>query len=278
MKTYLVIDPGHSSGYCVFDHVGVFDHPHSEKATATIREFGHFQVDRTSSYQGDWLIDLEKQVQSLIEKYRPVRVIREQYFFSPRTRTGSEVNVIYRGMIDLVARKNDLPYSTVSPSDWKKFICSRTTPTRSQVQHWGKGFAKKFMVQQSLWERYQIRFPNHSYSPKGTRVKFKHDIIDAVAMGVYYASKELEVTQIKSEVPIPPDVTWKRKMISFDYQSLPSTPVPPPKKERRVPKNTNKKPCQYQFKDGRKCTVVPRIQSGAKTEGVWCSKHRPKSE
>lgn len=211
----LILDPGHSTGFCVID---------VKNDISTILEHGFYDIDNSSEYEGDWCLDLKKWVNATIDKYKPEEIIRESYFFSGRFRNGSNVNVSYRTVIDMVARDLKMKYHTISPSIWKKFICGRSTPTKEQKLKYGKLNAKKSMVQESLWLKYKIKFPNFSLSQKNKRnIKFRHDTVDAVAMAIYFSKIILNVSKIVNESVLPPDIVWNKKITIFDYNNIGKT-------------------------------------------------------
>lgn len=253
--TYLIIDPGTQSGWAVFK---------AKAKTATLVKYSHYDIKSKSEWQGDKDLEYEEFVDELIKTHSPDIVVREGYFFSYGARKGSEVNVYYRGVIDMVSRRYKLPYKIIQPAEWKRFICGRTRPTKSQKKVWG-GNADKIMVQDGLWKEYKIRFPNFCISSKNRTVKFRYDTIDAVAIGVYYCRIYARLNKIINEVPLLQDRSLGRNIVQYDYSG-----VKAPIKE---------KGCQYVFKSGKKegkrCGVVPRKPDpilGTK----WCSSHLPK--
>ena len=56
---YLVLDPGHSTGFCVFK---------VEKNNCYLIKYGFYDIDNKSEYMGDWCIDLKKWVKTKIDK------------------------------------------------------------------------------------------------------------------------------------------------------------------------------------------------------------------
>nr|QBK89548.1 MAG: hypothetical protein LCPAC001_00580 [Pithovirus LCPAC001] len=209
---FLILDPGHSTGFCIIK---------VENKISTIIEYGFYDIDISSEYEGDWCLDFQKWVNSLIDKHKPIEIVRESYFFSGRFRNGSNVNVAYRTVIDMASRALKLKYHTISPSIWKKFICGRSTPTKQQKEKYGKLNAKKSMVQEALWIYYKIKFPNFCTSQKNKRtIKFRHDIVDAVAMAVYFSRIILKVNDIANNCIPPSDIVWKKKITTFDYDNI----------------------------------------------------------
>lgn len=205
----LVLDPAISTGYCLLCY--------TPGSPAIIFAQGHLTVDTSSDYSGDYCIDLQTKLKRLISKYGVNHIAVETFFFSKRFATGSTLNAELRTAIYILARQLGLPYTILGISEWKKFIAGRSTPTKEQVKQWGRERAKKLFIQQALWERFGIRFPNHSISAKtGKPISFKLDVVDAVAQGVYFAFIYLRALEIVSKVEIPKDVYVKGKE-SFSY-------------------------------------------------------------
>lgn len=200
----LVLDPAESTGYAVV-HV---DEPQS---SADIFEYGYLNINTTSNYMGDWLLDLSKCVEALITRYDVKLVVVEDYFFSSRFTTGSNVNPAYRAAIHMTARQLGLPYEILNISQWKSFVAGRSVPTKNQKKKWGKAAANKLFIQEALWNRHGIRFPNHSISDKtGKPIKFRYDIVDAVGQSVCYCKLMVGIRTVTCSMPIPPDVVFKK--------------------------------------------------------------------
>lgn len=247
---YLVIDPGHSSGWCLFT---------ANQDSIEIISYGFYEIERSSTYEGDSYLNYEKWLQNKIETTKPEEIIREDYFFSHSFRQGANVNVGYRTVIDLTARRLKLPYHVISPSEWKCWICDHVRPSKIQIQRYGKANAKKWMVQEALYLKYQLRFPNFSLSQKnGKKIKFKHDTVDAVAMAIYFGLKRLQKKNIKVLMECPADIEWGKKIKTFSYQGV----------------GVYQK-CEHIFKsgqkEGKKCDRVC-------FEGVRCKTHTKKEK
>lgn len=198
----LVIDPANSTGYCVFS----FD---ESTHTAEIKKWGFIDVDQ-HNYAGDQYIDLLKKIEILIVDNDISRVAVEDYFFSQRSAQGANLNCAYRAMIHLKCRQLGLDYDILNISLWKNFINSRTRPAKDQVAKWGKEPAKKLMTQESLYKRWNIEFPNHSISNLTNKpIKFRYDIVDAVAMAIFHASIYLNARIITYSVYVT-NIDWKK--------------------------------------------------------------------
>lgn len=202
--TILMLDPGTSTGYCLMRI--------SENwKKADIYEYNFLDVDTSSDFQGDHCIDLMKKLQKLIDKHNVYYIGIEDYFFSKRFRQGSTVNAAFRTAIHILARQNDIEYTILSITEWKKYVSGSSKPTKDQIKLWGREPAKKLYIQQALWDWYGFRFPNHSISKAtGKPICFRYDICDVVAQAVYYAEILCGVRKTTLSVKHPKDVTFKR--------------------------------------------------------------------
>lgn len=210
IKNILVLDPAASTGYALGrindDELDIYD-------------YGFIDIDVDTEFTGDRCIELMYRVQKLITDNFVDHVAVEDFFFSQRTAQGADVNAAYRTAIHIVSRQNRLEYSILNITAWKKLVSGRSTPTPLQKSKWGKEPAKKLMIQEALWTNYGFRFPNHSISPKtGKPIKFRYDIVDAVAQAIYFARQMLDVRGVKLSVDVPQDVEFKKKpKAMFDY-------------------------------------------------------------
>jgi hypothetical protein len=213
MKTILALDPAHSTGYAVAKIDG---------DKCNIVEYGFIDVDSSSMYIGDWCLDLQKRVSSIQERVMADEIAVEDYFFSSRFVSGTNVNPAYRTALHMWARDKGLHYEVLNISNWKVFVAGRSTPTREQKLLWGKEPAKKLMIVQALWERFGIRFPNHSISEStGKPIIFRFDVVDAVAQAMYAAFLRHRCKTFTSSVLIPPDVVFKKtNKKQFLYDTL----------------------------------------------------------
>lgn len=200
----LIVDPASSTGYCIY----TID---DSEASAKIIDWGFIEVEDTTNYDGDRYIDLADKITNIIIDNDIEMVGIEDYFFSRRSPQGSTLNCAYRAVIHMVCRKMDIHYDILNISLWKKFVNGRSTPTKLQKTQWGKEPAKKLMTQESLFLKWGIRFPNHSISKKtGKPIKFRYDIVDAVAMAVFHASIYLHAKSISYNVSVSADHDWKK--------------------------------------------------------------------
>lgn len=211
VKTILAIDPGQSCGYSVVKIDG---------DRCEIVEYGFIDVDNSSPYLGDWCIDLQDRLTLVQDRIKADEIAVEDYFYSTRFKQGANVNPAYRTAIHMWCRKQGLHYEVLNISNWKVFAAGRSTPTKEQKLRWGKEPAKKLMVVEALWRRFNIRFPNHSISEAtGKPIMFRFDVVDAVAQGMYAAYLRYNCKTYTSLVSVPPDFTFKKiskKQFAYD--------------------------------------------------------------
>lgn len=205
-KVVLALDPAEHTGYCLIEIT---------PAKNRIFEYGSITVDTSSNYQGDHCHDLTKKLIKLIRKYSVTEVAVEDYFFSNKTRQGSNVNAAYRTAIHMMCRskKINIPYIILNISGWKTYIAGASRPTKEQKKKWGKDPSKKLYIQEALFLRRGFRFPNHTISEKtGKPIIFQSDPIDAVAQGIFYCEMILGYRgETVMEVIPPPDIKFKKE-------------------------------------------------------------------
>lgn len=210
----LAIDPAIHSGYCV---VSVSD----DKELATIYDYGIIDIDIERGQVGDHCNQMFDQTISLIEKHKPDVVVVEEYFFSGRFASGANLNPMLRAAVHMAANRRNIKTEILNVSQWKSFIAGRSIPTKLQIKQWTKEAAKKLFIQQALWEKYSIRFPNFSISPNtGKPIFFRFDVVDAVGQAVCYSLLHFNARRIRCTVSVPPDYLFKKmpKKI-FNYPS-----------------------------------------------------------
>lgn len=186
-------------------------------STADIVDWGFIDVDQ-HNYHGDQYIDLLDKVEKIILSNQVSLVGVEDYFFSSKSSQGANLNCAYRAMIHLKCRQLKIHYDIINISLWKNFINGRIRPTKDQVAKWGKEPSKKLMTQESLCIKWNIAFPNHSISNlTGKPIKFRYDIVDAVAMAIYYARIYLNIVNIKYSM-VTNNIEWKKiPKGTYDY-------------------------------------------------------------
>lgn len=219
--TILAVDPGASCGFAV-----VKVSSEAPARTSEVVAYGYIDVDTSSSYVGDWCIDLTNQIEKLATKHNITEIAIEDYFFSRKTRSGANINPAYRTAIHIWARQRGIHYEVVGISAWKVYVSGRSSPTREQKKQWGAK-ANKLMIVDALWRRHGIRFPNHSISEKtGKPLEFRLDCADAVGQGVYAAFARYNCVMTKCSVPVPPDITFRSVKKRYTY---------PPETAREIP-------------------------------------------
>ena len=215
MKSYniLALDPAISTGYAL-----ATINPITQ--TADIYEYGFIELDTEDERDGAKAVEMMDKVEILIYKHNIKHVVVEDYFFSRKFATGSMLNAALRTAIHAKCVLMDIEYTILGISLWKKFINKRTTPTKEQKALYGKEPAKKIMTQQSLWEQFGFRFPNHSISQKTNKpIKFRYDIVDAVAQCVTHCilSERCNIDKITLSVEPAKDVKLASKAKLFIY-------------------------------------------------------------
>ena len=204
MKKILVLDPANSTGYCIYEYDKI-------KASANITSWGFVDIPDDTDYDGDRYLLLLGIISKLIKENDIDEVALEDYFFSRKSPQGANLNCSYRAMIHMKCRELKLHYDILNISLWKKFINGRSTSTKEQKAKWGKEPSKKLMTQESLWKKWNIRFSNHSLSQTTDKpIKFRYDIVDAVAMAIFHASIYHHVKTIEYSVDMIDDHEYKK--------------------------------------------------------------------
>lgn len=199
----LIIDPANSTGYCIYKI--------DNKASVMITHWGFIDIENTTDYDGDRYIDFGNKIKSLIKDYDIGMIGVEDYFFSGKSPQGATLNCAFRAVVHMIAREQNLHYDILNISLWKKYINGRSTSTKEQKAKWGKEASKKLMTQESLWKKWNIKFPNHSLSAiTGKPIKFRYDIVDAVGMAIFHASIYLHAKSISYNVNVPNDYDFKK--------------------------------------------------------------------
>jgi Holliday junction resolvasome RuvABC endonuclease subunit len=213
MKIILSLDPAESTGFSVAQIDG---------DSCVIVEYGFIDVDTSSTYIGDWCIDLQNKIELIYNRVKPTDIVVEDYFFGSKFSSGANVNTAYRTAIHIWCRLKNVHYEILNISNWKVFVAGRSMPTKEQKQKWGKQPAKKIMIVEALWKRWKIRFPNHSLSSKTSKpIMFRYDVADAVAQAMYGSFLLYNCKNYSCSVAIPPDVEFKKnskKMFAYDEQ------------------------------------------------------------
>ena len=178
-RLHLAIDPAKSTGWAVFEASVAAGAGTEEDETFRLTDYGFFVVDTSGEHEGVWMLDYVGRLNGLLERHPGVEHIHfEQYFFSGRKCTGSVVNAYYRGALLTLAAERSLPVTSFTVAHWRKFVCGHGAR---------RGAAKKenkTMVIDALRERYGVRFPE-KLPFNGKQYKFRDDVSDAVAIGLY---------------------------------------------------------------------------------------------
>jgi hypothetical protein len=93
---------------------------------------------------------------------------------------------------------------------WKKHVAGYVTCTKQMKQLWGKEKAKKVYIQDALWKRRRIRFPNHSLSTLTNKpISLRYDEVDAVGQAIYYCEVMLNYKNVTICDPRPDVLGFK---------------------------------------------------------------------
>lgn len=178
MTSYVIaLDPATSTGWARF---------RLEEDQAYLEDMGVLQVETSSPYQGDAMLSLRTQVEKVLNDLpmSPAMCHVETFFFSKKFCNGSDMNLLLRGAIYQLMRERGIDYTLHAPSHWKKFVAGRAVPNKSDIEKYGKAKAAKDFVKNALTQKYKIEFPTHSLV-RGRRLKFRHDVSDAVGIGIF---------------------------------------------------------------------------------------------
>lgn len=173
----LALDPATSTGWAYFT---------VEEGVATLRKMGVLPVENSSPYQGDAMLSLRAQVEGVMESLPapPDMCHIETFFFSKKFCNGSDLNLLLRGAIYQLMRERQIPYALHAPTMWKKFVAGRSRPNKGDIEKHGKTKAAKEYVKDALRDKYAIELPSYTLV-NGRRRAFRHDISDAIGIGIY---------------------------------------------------------------------------------------------
>lgn len=172
----LSLDPAKSTGYAIFRVI--------PNESASLIKFGCFEVDNSSTFQGDHMLSMRQNVDSLLLEFDIEFAHVETFFFSKKFCNGSDENLILRAAIYQLLREKKIEYTLHSPTVWKKFICGKARPSPADIKLYGKTKAPKMMIHHALKTRYNIELPTHTMI-SGRRLSFRYDISDAISIGIY---------------------------------------------------------------------------------------------
>lgn len=228
MITILVLDIATITGYCLVkitttDTIVLNNNNNHNiiqtPTQADIYEHGVIHIDRSSNYYADHCLNLVQQVQQLIEKHQINHIAMEDYFFTQKTINNCTLNISLRTAIAMLARQNKMEYTMLNMALWKKFIADHMNPTKEQDKMWGKR-AKKIFIQDALWKKFHIRFPNYSISKDtGKPVCFCYDVVDAVGQAIYFCGAicNIKSDKIKYNIITPSDLPSMNKYQQHYY-------------------------------------------------------------
>lgn len=181
----LALDPASITGWAFFDG-------------ASISEVG-YQTFEVGEHEGDRLYAAYTWLKSWIELWKPDLIVAEGFFASGRFATGSNVNHEIRGIFKMTAAKLKVPYVVTGPSEWKKALCGRVSPTKAEKKLYGKDKAKKMVTVLKL-QQLGFTFPEKVKSAKGNMVKWKFDTSDAIGILVAELNKRSITYTIHSDL------------------------------------------------------------------------------
>lgn len=187
----LSIDPATTTGWCVIE----FDRDND--TVICIIDYGFFTINTLSDYEGDHCILMQQTIKNLINKYDVNEICLEDYFFSRRACQGANKNLYYRGAIMIKCREMNLVYKIINIYNWKKFINGKSTVSKEMKRKY-KSIANKMCTVISLYDTYDIKFPNQfiqSGSDKKRLVNFKMDIVDSIAIGIYFMKEKFSINE-----------------------------------------------------------------------------------
>ena len=127
----------------------------------------------------------------MIRRERPDLILIEDFFFSGKFANGANTNCEIRGIYKAIAALKKIPYVGMNQSEWKRLVAGRSTPTKNQVQRWGKQKAKKKFIVEALKIKHGIDCPSKSLNQKTNRPNdFKFDVSDAIGILIAYFLKQ----------------------------------------------------------------------------------------
>lgn len=140
-----------------------------------------FKVFPKTEKDGDRLLEVFRWTKEMIDTWKPDLVLAEGFFVSGRFANGVEVNFEIRGAIKMACAQRAVDHKVYTPSEWKKQLCGRTTPTKLEKKRYGKERAKKMVTVLKLQEL-GFKFPEKVTSITGRQVNFKFDTSDAIGI------------------------------------------------------------------------------------------------
>lgn len=135
--------------------------------------------------QGFVFLDYEVKISKLLLLENPNFVVQEGYFVSRGFVQGVDVNFGLRTVISMACARENKPLFVASPSEWKKFVAKRSTPTKEDKKKF-KNKAKKMFIQEALKEK-GITLPDKYIGEKGRKMQVPSDVWDAIGILLYGA-------------------------------------------------------------------------------------------
>jgi Holliday junction resolvasome RuvABC endonuclease subunit len=180
----LSLDPATTTGWAICE-------VEEQGKTVTLVDMGAFKVDTAKPEDdaddptGRWCNALSRKVDELLSPLPDVCFV-EDFFFSPRARNGSTLNVYFRAAIFMLLSSRGVRYRKFSPTHWKTFITGAASgrPGKQRVLAEGKASANKTVVFDALRDRYGVSFPETT-TINGRKLKFKYDVSDAVGIAFF---------------------------------------------------------------------------------------------
>lgn len=134
---------------------------------------------------GHMYLDYDYQIRKFCVETNPTVVIQESFFSSSKFTQGVDVNFVLRGLITMMASRENVPLLQCSPSEWKRFVAKRSTPTKEEKILY-KTKAKKAFIQDALKLR-GVTLPDKYMGQKGKMVNTPSDVWDAIGILMYGA-------------------------------------------------------------------------------------------
>jgi len=187
MAVYLAVDPATSTGWAAFRAT-------VDESVYTLDTWGHFSVDTSSSYQGDWCLAVEKSFDNVLDRFVDSGIAHtflEDYFFAKRCCNGAPINFKFRAVIELCLRRRGIAYTMVAPASWFAFVVGRVKARTATTE-------RKKLAREAVRDKYGLgaRIPE-----KEGRRLVPYDVFDACGVGIYGL---LQQHPDKSITPNPP--------------------------------------------------------------------------
>tara|TARA_Y100000389_G_scaffold198012_1_gene233704 strand:- start:7348 stop:8196 length:849 start_codon:yes stop_codon:yes gene_type:complete len=205
----LSLDPAQSCGWSIFKIYNRSESKENTDSVSVLIKCDFLEVDMKSDYVGDSCISLQEQVKKIIEEWNVDEICVEDYFMSSKKCQGANLNVYLRGSIYILCRELNLHYDIIPIWGWKSFVAGQTTPGKEMKKYYGKELANKIFIQEALWLRYNLRFPNYCISKNtGKPISLRYDMIDSVGIGLFHIHRRHNCSKLINEL----DKTWKHGM------------------------------------------------------------------